>query len=480
MFRKSYKLQVVLWSCIISGLVMVISWLTMVIFIRGELEYLVDHDMEALAAVAVGSFSDTISHEDPFRMIGEFAPDSFQGANLELKNNSTRFEQNVRLMAVLDEDGRFMFRNSRYWQDDYLQKLSGNPVLDLGPMPPVADPDGTGNAPVNPKDRWEARAYQKDGLRVILALNQLEYVNEYREVAWLGVEVLPLALLAIGLGGWWIGFLAIRPVKSMTRAVSSIRPGELDKRVPLSNREDEIGELGRYINNMLGRIEAGYAQARRFTEDASHELRTPLAILQAELEAKMRETEDGLEVFEGMLNEVRRLKALTYSLLFLSKIDSGTLGFSRSRVNLSELAREVIEDVRELSPFETLQFEFNDNGLNATCPGDPVLIQQCIMNLVRNASDYNRKEGRVACAVIERGQDWILRIGNTGAGIPPDKVDLVFQRFYRINENRNREGGGFGLGLNIAREIARIHGGDIRISDTREDWVEFELSLPRD
>ncbi len=480
MIKKSFRLKIALWSCIISGTVMTISLATVVIFVRIELSELIDHDMEAIAAAVASSFAGGAHAADPFRAIGNFDTDSFQGANLQAKYEPV--EQNVRLMAVLDAQGSFLFKNSRYWKDDYFAPLAESGELRLRTMPLAEDAAAIhrDSDDAGQDGRWEVRRYKIKGTTIFLALHQTEYIDEYQEVARLALASIPIALILIGLGGWWIGCYAVRPVSSILRVVESVEPEELSTRIPHSSRDDEIGALARVINKMLDRIEKGYNQAKRFTENASHELRTPLAILQAELEAKMRNSDKDLQEFEDMLSEIRRLKALTYSLLFLSKIDSGNIDISRSRIDLLELTRQVMEDIRDMSDQLELSYAIKGLVTEAVCYGDSSLLQQCLMNLFRNASKFNRADGKVSCEVLDKESKWAIRIGNTGQRIPDKDRKKIFDRFYRSDSDPNRERGGFGLGLNISREIARIHGGDIQLIKSEDDWIEFEITLPKD
>jgi len=446
--------------------------------VREEIGELVDHHMEAIAAALVSGVKNGSYEEDPFETILEFETGSFRGMNHEDAEDLEEGEKNVRLLAVMDKNGVYLYRSELYWKNHYEELLRRDTFLDLGVMLPIVDDKGYGGD-IDPEARWEARYYQKDGFAVFLALNQHENKDEYIDVMQLAAMALPLALAIVALGGWWIGVFAVRPVESISKVVTLIKAEELGKRVPEGDRDDEIGELARLINDMLERIESGYVQAKRFTADASHELRTPLAILQCELEAKMRDSGNDIEASGRMLEEVRRLKTLTHSLLFLSKADSGTLRISNERVALSPLVKQTVEDMRDLAQDDMLIFEFQEKEINAICSGDASLIQQTLMNLLRNAVKFNRAGGKVLCQLTARDSFWVISVGNNGEEIPADTKEKVFERFYRGEEERSRDKGGFGLGLNIAREIARIHGGDVCLSDSKADWVEFEFTIPK-
>ena len=477
LLSKSFKLRVALGSCIVSGLLLLLLSALVVVVVRDEFERIVNHDSEAMAAAIVDGVLHGGYERDPFQGILTFEEGSYRGPrySAELKEG----ERNVCLLAVKREVDGYVYRNPVYWKDEYEAILRRSPSHALGSMEPLGGRSDEAGLKVGASDRWEARYYKKDGVEVFLALNQLENKDEYLDVAVMLVTAVPVALLLIAIGGWCMGLFAVRPVESMSRFVSSIGADDLGCRLPESSREDEMGDLARLINAMLERIERGYEQAKRFTADASHELRTPLAILQAELEAKMRESDGDLEWSGRMLEEIRRLKSLTQSLLFLSKADSGTLKIGSERVNVSSLLKQTVEDMRDLAEDQTLVFEISDELGEAICVGDASLLQQALMNLLRNATKFNRSGGKIVSRLVASGAYLKITIGNNGRGIDARFQSKIFERFYRGYEERNRETGGFGLGLNITREIAKAHGGDIRLIDSSEDWTEFALSLPK-
>ncbi len=441
--------------------------------VKNETAELVDHHIEAMAAVVLASSPQDPFTEDPFNSILHFDQGSFRGAIYDNDENIEEATGNVVLIAIEEADGTFSYQDSNYWNTTYKQRVLENPIINIGhtlsQSPKPAD---------QPTARWEIRYYKKGGRSVYLAINQHENKDEYLELIVLTAMAIPLAAVILALGGWWMGFYAVRPVKAMSLAVSSIKAEDLDKRVPQSEREDEMGELASLINAMLDRIEKSYNQAKRFTADASHELRTPLAILQGELEARMRDSNHELESNARMLDEIRRLKALTHSLLFLSKADSGSLKIDHEPIDLRNITNQSMTDMEEISRDKKLSFTFDDQLGETSITGDPSLIQQALMNLIKNAIKFNRPNGKVSCSLHNKTTAIHIRIGNTGQEIPTIDHERIFERFYRIDDDRNRQTGGFGLGLNIAREIVRAHGGDLILLSSTSDWSEFEITLP--
>lgn len=479
MLYKSYSWKVALWLCAISGLVLLVFGAGVAYNVKEEYSEMVDYDAEAMAvAIVQGSLGESYS-SDPFLRIMEFDEGSFRGSIYEDNEDEDYKEQNLRLLAVRSSNGSYSYRNKTYWEEEYAVKLNENPLLDLGDDF-VQKGFETGDMPSEAEEeRWEARLYRMDGVTIYLAVNQHEHKDEYLEIIEHMGIVLPVALLLVAIGGWWVGMFAVKPIRLISGVVASIKPDDLKKRIAEAEREDEIGELSRLINDMLDRIEKGYEQAKRFTADASHELRTPLAILLAEMESKMRESDDSMKSYAPMIEEVHRLKSLTHSLLFLSKADSGTLEIVEDACDLAALAKQVMEDLSELPEAKGLEFEFVEKGEGFTVRGDLILVQQVLMNLLRNATKYNCVDGRVTIWVTSEPNRVRVVIGNSCDGIRSEDRDKLFQRFFRGSKDRNRKSGGFGLGLNIAQTIAKAHGGDVKLLEGKSDWVEFELVLPR-
>lgn len=440
---KSFRSRVSLWSVCVSGLVLLVFITGSVIWIRHEFLELIETDARSMASVvAVAVESGTT---DLNRRLG--------GHN----------EEQYRVAAVLDGEGNYLFRDENLWEDEMARALKDNGY--------AFSKDGY----------WRIRLYQKNDYVVYLAASLAETENEYLEFVRAYAMGLPLALALAAWGGWWLGGRVTQPIRSMANVISKVTPKGLNLRVPNVEREDEIGELARLINGMLDRVQAGYEQARRFTGDASHELRTPLAILQSELEQRIREAdEDGADQASNgrMLDEVRRLKALTNALLFLARVDAGTLELDKEEVNLDEALSECVDELSCEKAATGLEWSVScPEGL--TLSGEPNLLCQLVRNLLRNAALYNRNGGRVDCMVEENGEEICIRIGNTGPEVPQHLQPRLFDRFFRGAQERSRRKDGFGLGLNIAQAIAQAHEGSLKLLKSDGDWTEFELILPR-
>ncbi|MBU2669599.1 HAMP domain-containing protein [Actinoplanes bogorensis] len=263
----------------------------------------------------------------------------------------------------------------------------------------------------------------------------------------------------------------LRPLRDLVPVIANVGPQNLGHRLR-PTAHDELAAVGRAIDEMMDRIAIGYEAQRRFAADASHELRTPLAVQRTLIEVGLSRTlgEDQLALLAAQLLETNeRNERLIEGLLVLSESDRGLL--SRTPLRLDHITAEVLEAhssraadagvtiTRELSPF--------------TVPGERVLLERLVTNLVQNALKYNRAGGTITVRVGASS----LIIENTGDDVPPDEVAALFEPFRRLNGRRIDHSGGAGLGLAIARSITRAHDGIITASSTGKDGLRVEVSF---
>ena len=287
----------------------------------------------------------------------------------------------------------------------------------------------------------------------------------------------PVALLLMIAVGWLLALMALRPVRTIAGTVGKITARNLDQRISITRADHEFRQLVTLINQMLDRLESSFKQAVRFSADAAHELKTPLTILQGELENALQAAADGSadqRTYKELLDEVQRLKSIIRKLLLLAQADSGQMVLSKETVNLTRLIEAVGEDIQTLAPGLTVQPELQPD---VQVMADPDLLNQVIQNLASNAVKFCRGESPVVLSLKTEGGRAVFRISNRGATIPPEERGRVFERFYRANKSRNRSIDGAGLGLSLAREIARAHGGTLELEDSAADWTVFCLML---
>ena len=297
------------------------------------------------------------------------------------------------------------------------------------------------------------------------------------EIARSQVIVIPAVLLLIAAGSWWLGSIALTPIEQIRRAAERITAERLDERIPSQGPADEIGGLIDVLNATFERLQGSFEQAARFSADASHQLKTPITILRAGIDEIL--DKEGLSPEQrdrvaDLLQQTRRLTSVAENLLLLSRADTGRLALRRTSFELRKLLEGSLEDVRILGGASNLKVE---SRLPETLPmmGDRDMISLTLQNLVENAVKYNRPSGEILVSAEETGDGVQICVGNSGPGIPAERAPHIFERFYRVRGDEQTPG--HGLGLSIARELARAHGGDLTLTESREDWTEFCLRL---
>lgn len=288
----------------------------------------------------------------------------------------------------------------------------------------------------------------------------------------------PLALLLASGGGYVLAGAALRPVEDMRRQAAEISSNRADRRLPLSQATDEIRRLGETLNAMLGRLEAGLTRERRFVADASHELRTPLALLQTELELALRRPRSPGELEDAVRSaaaEVDRLTRLAEDLLVLARVDEGRLPLRRESIPAGQLLDAVARRFAARAEAEGRAVEVVAPE-GESLAGDRLRLEQALGNLVDNALRHGG--GTVRLEAGRRDGLVELRVGDGGAGFPPDFLPRAFGRFARADEAR--AGGASGLGLAIVEAIARAHGGTAQALNRPGGGAVVTVTLPAD
>ncbi len=219
------------------------------------------------------------------------------------------------------------------------------------------------------------------------------------------------------------------------------------------------------------------SRSTRYSADASHQLKSPLTVLRAGLEALLAHEDFKPEIYEELstlLHQTHRLSGIIEDLLLLARLDAGYLQLHSEPVNLSQLVEEWLDDLDALpdSPDVEIQKEVPPDLYVA---GAKRYISLIVQNLLENARKYNRKGGRIRVAAQAEGSEIRLAIGNTGQPIARDAQEHIFERFRRAATGAAVSG--HGLGLNLARELVRLHKGDLKLVRSADDWTEFELRL---
>jgi signal transduction histidine kinase len=304
--------------------------------------------------------------------------------------------------------------------------------------------------------------------------------HDFGEAGELVVEVgLPAVLLGLA-GGWWLTRRALAPVAALTQAAQRINECNLSEQLPRTGNADELDRLTEVFNAMTTRLDNSFQRIREFTLHASHELKTPLAVMHGELETALQDqsvTDVQRERLFGQLDEVQRLAKIVDGLTLLAKADSGQVTLNRELVRLDALVRDNFADAQILAEPSRVQVQL------ASCEklairGDQDRLRQLLLNLADNAVKYNQPQGQEMMALERAGEHAEFVISNTGPGIAPESLPLVFDRFFRGDPAHNNSVEGCGLGLSIAQWIVSAHNGSIQLTSSPFKLTTVTVRLP--
>jgi heavy metal sensor kinase len=291
----------------------------------------------------------------------------------------------------------------------------------------------------------------------------------------------PVVLLLASLGGYWISRRALAPVDEITRSARVIGIQSLSQRLAVPASGDEIQRLSETWNGMLARLEAAVKRLSQFTADASHELRTPIALIRTTAELTLRRErspETYREALRQVLLESERTTRLVEDLLLLARADAGLPSLPLERLELIPLVRDVCRQGQILAGARQLE-------ISAVIPDEPVFVEandpalrRMLLLLLDNAVKYTPSGGRIILSVDRGPAGATVAVSDTGIGIPETALPHVFERFYRVDESRNRDAGGTGLGLSIAKWIAERHHASLEAESVVGQGSVFRIRFP--
>lgn len=294
------------------------------------------------------------------------------------------------------------------------------------------------------------------------------------------IVLLPLSVVLALSGGYFLAARALAPVDQIARVAETITISNLHQRIEVVNSQDELGRLAGTLNSLIARLERAVDEIQRFTADASHELRTPLAVLRAEAESALRmrrAPEEYERTLTTVVEEATRLGRLADQLLNLSRHDAGIIDCRRDPVRLDALLLDVVEQMRPMA--DDRGIVLNEAGISlAEIRGDDLLLGQALFNVIENAIKYTPRGGHVSVQCETLGENALLRVSDTGIGIPREHLGRVFDRFYRVDPFRHCGTGGAGLGLAITRSTIQMHGGEIEIQSDVGLGTTLIIRLP--
>lgn len=321
---------------------------------------------------------------------------------------------------------------------------------------------------------------------VVAAKSLHEEEESLEQVRTAFLIAIPLSLLLASLGGYLLARSSLAPVIAMGEQAARISATNLHERLPVKSDRDELGRLAVTFNDLLQRLNLSFEQQRRFMADASHELRTPLAIVRGEAEVALslpqREGGEYRESLTAVHDEGMRMSRIVEDLFTLARADAGQYPFKSVDFYLDDLINDCLRSARSLAENRAVQLRAAGTGSELLFRGDEALFSRMLMNLLDNAIKHTLPGGHVVVSRMRTGDTHIIRVEDTGTGIPVEAQPHIFERFYRADKARTRnlesDGSGAGLGLSIAQWIAELHGGRITLERSDQTGTIFAIHLP--
>jgi heavy metal sensor kinase len=483
------RLKIALFSAAISGVVLVAFGLAAWLLISRQKLESVDTEIRSLGARHPG----WIAGRGNYRRLDEALEFIFGEAH-----------QNQIILLVKAADGSVLYTSSGWPKDIEPDELDCQLVDDPTPVT-VGGGAGAGlgrgqggmgrgfgsgaqvmftKAPkfqtvITTRGEWRLGMLGTTDVTLAVGLNYAGPRAELNRIRNAFLFALPVALFLVGLGGWVVAGRALRPLKAIADTAERITARGLDQRIPNSGDSPEASRVVQVLNRMMDRLETSFRQATRFSADASHELKTPLAIMQGELENALQAAAPGSaeqQLFSNLLEETQRLKTITRSLLLLAQADAGQLKLALEPVDLSGELEAIIEDARVLAADSRLQFDVELQP-QVRVEADRALLHTAMLNLITNAIKYNDPDGKISLALTATESQIVFTVCNSGPGIPAEDQPRIFDRFYRVGRAGRPGVDGIGLGLSLAREIVRAHGGELALKESHAGRTCFELRL---
>jgi heavy metal sensor kinase len=291
----------------------------------------------------------------------------------------------------------------------------------------------------------------------------------------------PLVVLIAGMGGFLLATRSLAPVRSMADQARHITDKNLNTRLDIGTAHEELQVLADSFNELLSRLDQSFETMRRFVADASHELRTPLSVIRGEADvalARDRGPDEYRESLAIIQDEARRLSRLVEDLLNLARADSGHVSLRVEEFYLNDLLAECCRSLEAVAGARQIELECRCPG-DVAFRGDQELLRRLVLNLLDNAIRYTPAGGKILVSLETAASELRILVSDTGIGIPPEAAPYIFGRFYRGDQARSRQNGGFGLGLSIVKWIAESHKGTVNVTSEPGKGSTFTVQLHR-
>jgi two-component system, OmpR family, heavy metal sensor histidine kinase CusS len=370
-----------------------------------------------------------------------------------------------------------------------LQSLQGDFAFSYPENSPAPRVRNWSSRPTYTNAAWRQHAYRTlyqviatpngpYALEIGVSLDSIQHVLGLLETIFAGL--IPAVILVAYLGSIWLSRKALRPVDAMTSAARAISIDNLSSRLPVPQTGDELQRLAEAWNTMLARLESAINKISQFAADASHELRTPLAIIHTSSELALRRTRTP-EQYRGSLQEIvaetRKMIQLVEDLLLLARSDSSSVEMPIEPLDLSEVVQDVCSQLEGVAEAHGIRVRRSFADIPVVVKGHRPALQRLFLVLLDNAIKYSEPGGEVTVLVASTPEGGEVAIKDFGAGIGPQDLPHIFERFYRSDKARTHSDGGYGLGLALAESIARRHQAKITVESSLGKGSEFRVSF---
>ena len=465
---RSLRGRLTVWYVSVLAVVLASVSLMIHVLLQRELHDRIDESLQAVTGIAITSLDNDLDE-------GQSVVGAAQSTSAELNSNQA-------MVAIYDAAGNLLAEAGR---DDELE-------LDL--------PDAV-DIPENEPLLYTATETDDDDRhriavrRAVVGPGRVEYLvvagtdleatdEELASLRRILLTVVPAALVIAAIVGWFLARHSLSPVMFMAERARRIGVENLGGRLPVVNAHDELGRLAGTFNEVLGRLESSFAQQRQFMADASHELRTPVATartaVSVALQVPHRTEDDYRETLQIIEQQTGRLARMVDDMFTLARADAGNYPVQRGPMYLDELVEEVARAARVIADRKGVSIDVMVDE-EASWTGDEELIRRMLVNLLDNSIRYAPPDSSVAIALQRPGDHYDITVTDRGPGIPLEAQPHIFERFYRSETARGRapaDSGGAGLGLAIARWIARLHSGDVTLVASSAAGTVFRIRLP--
>jgi two-component system OmpR family sensor kinase len=463
---ESVRARLTLWYVSLLAATLVLSIALIYVLLARALYVRVDDTLRAVVQIAQTSLANDLNE-------GQDEADAARSTATELASRQT-------LLAIYDGRGRLLAEAGR--EDDIAIVL---PVVESIPtdddlLHTIVEADD-----LDDRHRLALRHAVIPGFDVeyiIVAGASLEPTDEELEsLRGILAYLVPMALIIAGIGGWFLAGRSLSPVVAMADRARQIGVENLSERLPVANPRDELGKLAETFNELLARLEASLIQQRQFMADASHELRTPVTTARTAasvtLQQPRRDEHEYRETMDLIEQEMTRLSRIVDDMFTLARADAGSYPVRQTPMYLDEVFDEVVRASRVVA--STRQITIADTASRpASFTGDEDLIRRLILNILDNAVRYAPSNSVIRIALDRAVDRYAISISDDGPGIPAEVQPRIFERFFRVDAARSRPDGGAGLGLALARWIARVHGGDVVLASSSSLGSTFVITLP--